>query len=222
MSLCRCVSGCDVSKGCSLSSTVKQTLEPKFYNVLRNSGTPNLATGRHSTAASSPQQQCYDNLKCRDILRGYRTVDCVWNVMAHAQKPDFVFRRNGRVHLNRRGNQFSRLLAGELYTSACMVCTARASLCSAVMRRLLVTHSIRHFPLHFSSRASPCAITFQKQSAHRALQTFLAFLKDTANDCTGEDERRCGCCSEPWLVYLWHLHSSVVHVTLSDKFLYKQ
>ena len=32
-----------------------------------------------------------------------RKVDCVWNVMAHAQKPDFVFRRNGRVHLNRRG-----------------------------------------------------------------------------------------------------------------------
>jgi len=23
--------------------------------------------------------------------------------MAHAQKKDFVFRRNGRVHLNRRG-----------------------------------------------------------------------------------------------------------------------
>ena len=30
-------------------------------------------------------------------------VDCVWNVMAHEQKPDFVFRRNERVHLNRRG-----------------------------------------------------------------------------------------------------------------------
>ena len=30
-------------------------------------------------------------------------VDCVWNAMAHAQKPDFVFRRNGRVHLNRQG-----------------------------------------------------------------------------------------------------------------------
>jgi len=26
-----------------------------------------------------------------------------WNVMAPAQKPDLVFRRNGRVHLNRRG-----------------------------------------------------------------------------------------------------------------------
>jgi len=24
--------------------------------------------------------------------------------MAHAQKPDFVFRRNGRVHLNRPGD----------------------------------------------------------------------------------------------------------------------
>jgi hypothetical protein len=48
--------------------------------------------------------------------------------MIHAQKPDLVFRRNGRVYLNRQGRQFSRLLAGELRTSACRVCTARASL----------------------------------------------------------------------------------------------
>ena len=34
--------------------------------------------------------------------------------MAHAQKPDFVFRRNERVHLNRRGRQFSRLLAADV------------------------------------------------------------------------------------------------------------
>ena len=33
--------------------------------------------------------------------------------MAHAQKPDFVFPRNGRVHLNLWGRQFSRLLAVE-------------------------------------------------------------------------------------------------------------
>ena len=38
-------------------------------------------------------------------------VDCVWNVMAHAPKPDFVFRRKVRVHLNWRERQFSRLLA---------------------------------------------------------------------------------------------------------------
>jgi len=45
-------------------------------------------------------------------------VGASWNVMAQAQKPDFVFRRNGRVHLNRRGRQFSRLLAAEVCTSA--------------------------------------------------------------------------------------------------------
>ena len=38
--------------------------------------------------------------------------------MAHAQKPDFFFRRNGLVHLNRRGRQFSRLLAAEVCASA--------------------------------------------------------------------------------------------------------
>ena len=45
-------------------------------------------------------------------------LDCVWNVMAHAQKPDFVFCRKGRVHLNLRGRQFSRLLVAELCASA--------------------------------------------------------------------------------------------------------
>ena len=32
-------------------------------------------------------------------------VECVWNVMAHAQETDFVFRRDGRVHLNQPGGQ---------------------------------------------------------------------------------------------------------------------
>ena len=55
--------------------------------------------------------------------------------------------------LNRRGCQFDRPLAGELCTSVWRVCTARASLCSAVMWRLLVTHAILLFPLYFSD---PC------------------------------------------------------------------
>ena len=38
--------------------------------------------------------------------------------MGQAQKPDFVFRRNGRVHLNQRGRQFCRLLAAEVCASA--------------------------------------------------------------------------------------------------------
>ena len=40
------------------------------------------------------------------------------NLLAHAQKPHFIFRLNGRVHLNRRGSQFSRLLAAEVCASA--------------------------------------------------------------------------------------------------------
>jgi hypothetical protein len=33
--------------------------------------------------------------------------------------------------------------------------------CSEVVWRVLATHSIHQFPLHFPSRESPCAITFQ-------------------------------------------------------------
>ena len=82
-------------------------------------------------------------------------LDCVWNVMAHAQKPDFVFRR---VHLNRRGRPFSRLLAAEVCASAVVILDTQ---CSEVVWRLLATYSIRQFPLHFPSCALPCAITFQ-------------------------------------------------------------
>ena len=38
--------------------------------------------------------------------------------MAHAQKPDFFFQPNRRVHLNRREGQFSRLLAVEVCGSS--------------------------------------------------------------------------------------------------------
>jgi hypothetical protein len=88
-------------------------------------------------------------------------LDCVWNVMAHAHKTDFVFRRNGRVHLNRQGRQFSRLLAAEACASALVMLDTPSS---EVVRRVLATHSIRQFPLHFPSLASPCAITFQLDS----------------------------------------------------------
>ena len=81
--------------------------------------------------------------------------------MTHSQKPDFIFRRNGRVHLNRRGRQFSRLLAAEVCASAGVILDTP---CSEVVWRVLATHSIRQFPLHFPSRASPCAITFQLES----------------------------------------------------------
>ena len=79
-------------------------------------------------------------------------------MMAPAQKPDFVFRRNGRVHLNERRLQFNRLLAAEGCASAVIMPDTP---CSEVVWRVLATRSIRQFHLHFPSRASPCAITFQ-------------------------------------------------------------
>jgi len=86
-------------------------------------------------------------------------VDCVWNVVAHAQKPDFVFRRNGTSPFKSAGGrQFSRLLAAEVCASAVVMLDTP---CSEVVWRVLATHSTRQFPLHFPSLASPCAITFQ-------------------------------------------------------------
>jgi len=91
-------------------------------------------------------------------------LDYVSNVMAHAQKPDFVFRRNGRVHLNRRGRQFSRVPASAVCASAVIMLDTS---CSEVVWRVLATYSIRQFPLHFPSLASSCAITFQLDSNRR-------------------------------------------------------
>ena len=88
-------------------------------------------------------------------------VEASRNVMAHEQKPDLIFRRNGRVHLNRWGRQFSRLLAVEVCASAVVMLDTP---CSEVVWRVLATHCIRQFPLHFPSRVSPCTITFQLEN----------------------------------------------------------
>jgi len=90
--------------------------------------------------------------------------------MTHAQKQDFVFRRNGLDHLNRRGRQFSRKLAAEVCASTVVMIVMLDTPCSEVVWGVLATHSIRQFPLHFPFRASPCAITFQlgsKNSSYR-------------------------------------------------------
>jgi cellulose synthase/poly-beta-1,6-N-acetylglucosamine synthase-like glycosyltransferase len=87
--------------------------------------------------------------------------------MAHAQKPDYAFRRNGRVHLNRRGTSVQSTTGRRaVRTSLRGLYSSCASLCSAVTWRLLITHTILLFPLHFSARPSPCAITFQLDSTH--------------------------------------------------------
>ena len=105
--------------------------------------------------------------------------------MAHAQKPDLVFQGNGRVHLNRRGCQFSRLLAVEECGSAGSDCIDRVPTYSA---RLLATHSIRIFPLHFSSRASPCAIRFRTSSF---ILCCSVTGRDTQLTATGAQDSYC-------------------------------
>jgi hypothetical protein len=116
----------------------------------------------------SPDRVCAINCVCNIAVRRLhndcstiRNTDCVWNAMANTQKPDFVFRRNGRIHLNRRGRQFSRRRVAEVCASAVVMLDTP---CSEVVWRVRATHSIRQFPLHFPFCASPCTITFQLDS----------------------------------------------------------
>ena len=46
----------------------------------------------------------------------------------------------------------------------CMLNVNNVKPCPEVVWRVLATHSIRQFPLHFPSRATPCAITYQLES----------------------------------------------------------
>ena len=122
----------------------------------------------------SLQRQC--DVTCpQQLIRqcAITDVEASWNVMAHAQKPDFVFRRNGRVPLNRRGRHFSRLLAGEMCASGVVMLDTP---CSEVVWRVLATPSIRQFPLHIPFRASPCAITFQLESTERGILPRIMML----------------------------------------------
>jgi hypothetical protein len=63
------------------------------------------------------------------------------------------------------------MLAAEVCASAVVMLDTP---CSKVVWRILATHSIRQFPLHFPSRASPCAITFQLDSTTVFLSSGLS------------------------------------------------
>ena len=64
------------------------------------------------------------------------------------------------------GRQFSLLLAAEVCASAVVMLDTP---CSEVVWRVLATHCIRQFPLHFPSRTSPCAVTLQLESNTRII-----------------------------------------------------
>ena len=96
--------------------------------------------------------------------------------MAHAQKPDSVFQRNGRVHLYRRGCQFSRVLAFLECGSGENDCSNTGWTVPSQTEDCLATHSIRLFSLHFSSRASPCATRFRFHSTIRMDTLYVLYV----------------------------------------------
>jgi hypothetical protein len=122
--------------------------------------------------------------------------------MAHARKPDFVLQRNGRVHLNLRGRQFSGLLAAEVCASAVVMLDTP---CYEVVLRVLATHSIRQFPFHFPSRGSPCAITFQLDS-NAGYIMFRGSVKDTGYPLPSPVSPSL---SLPWVTVCYHISTGL-------------
>ena len=127
------------------------------YNLLCRIGIT-VQPGAQNVVASKPGPFPLAVMPDLFSVLTWLVVDCVWNMMAHGQKPDFVFRSNGQVHLRRWGRQFSWLLAAEVCAPAVVMLDTP---CSELLWRVLATHSIRQFTFHFPSRVSPCAITFQ-------------------------------------------------------------
>ena len=84
-----------------------------------------------------------------DVCRFLLVIHSSWNVMVHAQKPDFIFRaKRTSPFKSALGRQFSRLLAAEVCASALVMLDTP---CSEVVWRVRATHCIHQFPLHFSS-----------------------------------------------------------------------
>ena len=103
-----------------------------------------LVTPCHGSGCSSPA--CYlvwDFWLIKWHRDGYSPSRLRLKCDGRRAETRFVFRRNGRVHLNRRGRQFSRLLTAEVCASAVVMVDTP---CSEVVWRVLATHSIRQVP----------------------------------------------------------------------------
>ena len=68
-----------------------------------NFSVPPLPANKCSVHFTTYVRTSLVNVDCKRVTTTCHFVQHVWNVMAHAQKPDLVFQRNGRVHLNWRG-----------------------------------------------------------------------------------------------------------------------
>jgi len=96
---------------------------------------------KHTTSAQILSKTCR--------IKPHNFVDYVWNVMGHAQKTRFrLSAKRTSPFQSAGGRQFSRLMAAEVCVSAVVMLDTP---CSEVVWRVLATHSIRQFPLHFPS-----------------------------------------------------------------------
>ena len=94
-------------------------------------------------------------------------------VMAHAQKPDFVFCWNRRVHLNWWRRQFSRLLAAEVYASALVMLDTP---CSEVVWEYWLPNPFASFPF-----TSPSCVTVCHQVSKALYQSTRSHIRDDPN-----------------------------------------
>jgi len=117
----------------------------------------------------------------RIISKWFLELEHIWNVMAHGQKPDFVFRRNGRVNLNWRGGQFSRLLAAEVCASAVVMVVMLDTPCSEVECKTTGYPLHSHVPPSLPFHASPCAIRFQLSYTNCDVWEWILHNEDRAS-----------------------------------------
>jgi len=71
-----------------------------------------------------------------------------------------------------------------------------------VVWRVLATHSIRQFPFHLPSRASPCAISFQLDSTTQKIDCLWSLTGESKGWCTATAKLllalETGRCMEAW------------------------
>ena len=90
-----------------------------------------------------------------------------------------------------------------------------ATTCTEVEWRVLATHSIGQFPLHFPSRASPCAITFQLEStARQATDDNIMLCRKDAIGMSGNEGTNRDTQSEYWILTAFPRHQRLCQYAL--------
>jgi hypothetical protein len=154
---------------------------------------------------------CIGSLKSRiseehtaTIMTVFFKSDSWWNTGCPSETLVLIYQAGwcyypmGRVHLKCVGTRAEtgfclsakrmspfKLAGASVQLLAAKVCASVIVLLdtssSEVVWRVLATHSIRQFPLHFPSRASLCSITFQTQSNSMLFVSFILWRTGTLN-----------------------------------------